>query len=128
MNDSRSRQAFILLRIGFVVAPIIAGADKFFNILTDWTQYLAPVFPNLLGMTPEGFMMVIGVVEIAAGVIVAVRPDIGGAIVSAWLIGIIINLLILGAFLDVALRDLGLSIGAAALALLARASREAPAH
>jgi hypothetical protein len=112
-------QAYRILHVGFVVAPILAGADKFFNLLTVWTQYLWPVAPDLLGIAPATFMMVVGVIEIAAGLLVAMRPRIGGYIVSAWLVAIIGNLLLVGAFYDVALRDLGLALGAFALARLA---------
>ena len=114
-------QAFRLLQVGFVVAPILFGLDKFLNLLTDWTQYLAPVFPGLLGLSAQTFMYGVGVVEVAAGVLVAVKPRYGAYVVTAWLLGIIVNLLLLGQFLDVALRDLGLLLGALALARLAEA-------
>jgi hypothetical protein len=114
-----SYQAFRALQIGFVAAPILAGADKFFGLLTEWTQYLWPGFPGLLGVTPEQFMGIVGLVEIVAGVTVALRPRFGGYLVAAWLVGIIVNLLLLGDYLDIALRDLGLAIGAFALARLA---------
>lgn len=113
------REAFQILQVGFIVAPILAGLDKFFGFLTDWTQYLWPSFPNALGIGPEVLMYGIGVVEIAAGVLVALRPRLGGYVVAAWLCGIILNLVLLGDFWDVALRDLGLALGALALARLA---------
>jgi hypothetical protein len=112
-------QGYQLLHVGFVVAPLVAGLDKFSNILVDWTQYLAPVFPSILGITPQTFMRIVGVVEIVAAIGVAVKPKVFGWVVSAWLVGIIINLLIKGQYYDVALRDLGLAIGAAALARIA---------
>lgn len=115
-----SYQAFRVLQVGFVAAPIIAGADKFLNLLTEWTQYLWPGFAGILGMSPEAFMMIVGAVEIVAGLVVAVRPRFGGYLVAAWLVGIILNLLLLGAYWDIALRDLGLAVGAFALARLAR--------
>jgi uncharacterized membrane protein YphA (DoxX/SURF4 family) len=116
---SPARQAYQALHIGFIVAPILAGLDKFTNLLTDWTQYLAPSIANLLPFSAQTFMHVVGVVEIVAGLLVAVRPRIGGYVVSAWLIGIILNLLIhTERFYDIALRDLGLAIGAFALARL----------
>jgi hypothetical protein len=112
-------QAFRALQLGFVAAPILAGADKFLNLLTDWQQYLWSGVTDILGISPALFMGVVGVVEIAAGVLVAVRPRLGGYVVAVWLVGIILNLLLVGGFLDIALRDLGLAIGAFALARLA---------
>jgi hypothetical protein len=117
----RARQAFRILHLGFVVAPILAGLDKFFEVLVDWDQYLAPVVTDVLPVTGHTVMLVVGVVEIAAGVLVALRPRIGGYLVAAWLWVIIVNLLILGDYFDVALRDFGLSLGALALARLAEA-------
>jgi hypothetical protein len=114
-------QAFRLLQTGFTVAPILFGLDKFANLLTDWTQYVAPLFPGLLGVGERAFMYGVGVVEIAAGVLVALKPRYGAYVVAAWLAGIILNLLVLGRFLDVALRDFGLLLGALALARLAEA-------
>jgi hypothetical protein len=114
-------QAFRALHIGFVVAPVLAGLDKFLGVLTQWEQYLWTPFADLLGLAPGAFLGVIGVVEIAAGVLVAVRPRLGGYVVALWLCGIIVNLVLVGGFLDIALRDLGLAIGAFALARLATA-------
>ncbi len=114
-----SHQAYRILHFGFTVAPIIAGLDKFTHILTDWTQYLAPFIPQTLGVSADTFMMIVGVIEIVAGLLVAVKPRFGGYLVAAWLFGIIVNLLILGSYFDVALRDLGLLLGALALARLA---------
>jgi hypothetical protein len=112
-------QAFLILFIGFTAAPLLAGVDKFFGILTDWTKYLAPVFPNLLGINAQTFMYAVGIIEIVAGLLVVSKPSIGGYVVAAWLLGIIVNLLLLHNFYDIALRDLGLSLGALALARLA---------
>ena len=120
MNDG-SHQAFQILRLGFTVAPIIAGLDKFLQLLTNWDKYVAPAVPATLGIAPHTFMMIVGVIEIAAGLLVAVKPRFGGYVVSAWLVGIIVNLLLVGGYLDVALRDLGLAMGAFALARLAEA-------
>jgi hypothetical protein len=117
-------QAFLILRTGFTVAPIIAGLDKFANLLADWTKYLAPVIPNTLGIAPETFMRGVGVVEIVAGLLVAAIPRYAAYVVAAWLAAIIVNLLILGAYLDVALRDLGLMLGAIALGRLAQGVHE----
>ena len=117
--DQRAYHAYLLLYIGFIAAPVIAGADKFFHLLTTWHEYLAPQIPRLTGLEPRTFMIGVGVVEIIAGIIVAVKPKIGGIIVGLWLCGIIVNLLMLGKFYDVALRDLGLALGAFALSRLA---------
>lgn len=111
-------EAYQILRVGFTAAPIIAGADKFFNALTDWEQYLAPVFADLFGAST--FMIVVGIVEIVAGVGVWLKPRLFAYVVSAWLIGIILNLLILGNYYDVALRDFGLALGALALGRLSQ--------
>ena len=110
-------QAWQLLHIGFTVAPIVAGLDKFFGLLVNWDQYLAPAIANL---TPLGtyLMVVVGVVEIVAGLVVFMRPRFGGYLVAAWLLGIIVNLLLIPGYYDVALRDFGLLLGALALARL----------
>jgi len=109
------RQAFLLLRTVFTVAPILFGLDKFTNLLTDWTMYLAPVVTQVVPLPAQTIMYIVGVVEIVAGVAVALRPRFGSVLVAAWLLGIIINLIILGGFYDVALRDFGLLVGALAL-------------
>jgi len=116
-----TRQAYLLLRTVFTIAPILFGLDKFFNIMTDWTGYLAPWIANLSPFTPSVTMMIVGVIEIVAGVIVAVRPRIGAYVVALWLAGIIINLLTYSGFYDVALRDFGLFVAALALGSLSRA-------
>jgi uncharacterized membrane protein YphA (DoxX/SURF4 family) len=115
-----AHQAYTVLKFGFTVAPIVAGVDKFFNFLVDWTQYLTPLVPASTGIDPAIFMMVIGVVEVIAGILVAVKTKWGAWIVAAWLWGIIINLLLVPGYYDIALRDLGLSFGALALAQLAQ--------
>ena len=109
------RQAFLLLRTVFTVAPILFGLDKFTNLLTDWTMYLAPVATAVVPLPAQTIMYVVGAVEVAAGIAVAVRPRFGSMLAAVWLLGIIINLLILGNFFDVALRDFGLLVGALAL-------------
>jgi hypothetical protein len=119
----RAYLAFALLRTAFTVAPIVFGLDKFFNLLTDWQGYLAPLVDRLVPGTGHQAMLVVGVVEIVAGVLVAVRPRLGGYVVAAWLAGIIMNLLLIPGFYDVALRDFGLLLAALALAQLARAFR-----
>ena len=112
-----AREAYRILQFAFVVAPIVAGLDKFTNLLTDWTQYLAPFLGDLIGA--QTFMYVVGIIEIAAGIGVALKPRIFAYVVAAWLLGIILNLLILPGYFDIALRDLGLALGALALARLA---------
>lgn len=112
-------QAYSILYIGYIALPIVAGLDKFGHFLVDWTRYLAPVVPGATGLQPDAFMMLAGVVEIAAGFLVAVKPRWGSAVVAAWLMGIIVNLLLLPGFYDVALRDFGLALGALALWRLA---------
>jgi hypothetical protein len=117
-------QAFMLLRIAFTVAPILFGIDKFAGVLTDdWTRYLAPAFNDILPGNAADAMHIVGAVEIAAGLVVAVSPRFGGLLVAAWLGGIIVNLLIVGGYGDIALRDFGLMLGALALALLAWAEQ-----
>jgi hypothetical protein len=118
---SASREAFLLLRSVFTVAPILFGLDKFLGLLTDWERYLAPQIDALVPGTAHQAMLAVGVVEVVAGVVVAVRPRVGGYLVAAWLAGIIVNLLLIGGFADIALRDFGLLIGALALARLAPA-------
>jgi hypothetical protein len=112
-------QAFSLLHLGFTVAPIVAGLDKFFNLLTSWEQYLAPWIASLSPIGGHNLMLLVGIVEIVAGFIVWFRPRFGGYLVAAWLAGIIVSLLTLPGYLDVALRDFGLALGALALARLA---------
>jgi hypothetical protein len=116
-----ARQAFLLLRTVFTVAPVLFGLDKFFGLLTDWEQYLAPQIDALIPGTAHQAMLAVGAVEILAGLMVAVLPRIGGYVVAAWLAGIIGNLLLIGGFYDIALRDFGLLVGALALARLAPA-------
>jgi uncharacterized membrane protein YphA (DoxX/SURF4 family) len=120
-----AQQAFLLLRTVFTVAPIAFGLDKFANLLTDWPGYLAPWIDDLVPGTAQQAMYAVGVVEVLAGVLVAVMPRIGGWVVAAWLAGIIVNLLTIPGFYDIALRDFGLLVGAVALARLA--VRYAPA-
>jgi hypothetical protein len=112
-------QAFLLLRTAFTVAPIVVGLDKFTDLLTDWSQYLAPTLDDLVPGTAHQAMLIVGVIEVAAGLLVAARPRIGGYVVAAWLSGIIINLLLIPGFYDIALRDVGLLLAALALARVA---------
>jgi len=113
-------QATLLLRIAFTVAPILFGLDKFANVLTDdWTRYLATQFNDLIPGNAADAMHIVGVVEIFAGLVVAVAPRFGGLLVAGWLAGIIVNLLLVGGYGDIALRDFGLLLGALTLSRLA---------
>jgi uncharacterized membrane protein YphA (DoxX/SURF4 family) len=122
MSDSNTaaHQAFLLLRIGFAVAPILFGLDKFAEVLTDnWTAYLAPEFNDIIPGDADAAMAIVGVIEVVAGIVVAVAPRYGSLLVAGWLGGIIINLLLVGGYGDIALRDFGLMLGALTLARLA---------
>jgi uncharacterized membrane protein YphA (DoxX/SURF4 family) len=118
-----ARQAYLLLRVGFTAAPILFGLDKFFNWMVDWPVYLAPWLDDLLPGSAQQFMYVVGVVEIAAGLAVAIAPRFGAYLVAAWLGGIILNLLTHDPprYYDIALRDFGLLLGALTLGRLAQA-------
>ena len=116
--SNHSYQAYQILRLGFIVAPIVAGLDKFFHILVDWDQYLPSFVNGLTGGHGHQLMLAAGVVEIAAGLGVAFKPKIFAYVVSAWLLLIVVNLLMIPGYFDVALRDFGLSLGALALARL----------
>jgi hypothetical protein len=119
--DNPSYQAFWLLRLAFTVAPILFGLDKFAHVLADWDVYLAPRLNDIVPGTAHQAMYVVGAIEILAGLVVALRPRLGGYLVAAWLAGIIVNLLLIPGFYDVALRDFGLLLAAVALARLATA-------
>jgi uncharacterized membrane protein YphA (DoxX/SURF4 family) len=113
------RDAFLMLRVAFAVAPIAFGLDKFFNVLVDWPLYLAPWLNDLMPGSGQDFMYAVGGIEIVAGVLVALKPRYGAPLVAAWLAGIIVNLLTVPGYYDVALRDFGLLLGALTLARLA---------
>jgi uncharacterized membrane protein YphA (DoxX/SURF4 family) len=115
---SASHQVRNVLRITYGLLPLVAGADKFLHVLTHWEKYLYSGFPELLSLQPHTFMLIVGVIEIIAGIIVLVKPKIGGMIVGFWLLAIVVNLFLKGEYYDIALRDLGLSIGAFMLARL----------
>ena len=119
VDGGPERQAFLLLRSVFTIAPIVFGLDKFTNLLTDWAGYLAPWINDLVPGTAHQAMLLVGIVEIVAGLTVAVRPQFGGYLVAAWLVGIILNLVTQGEYYDIALRDFGLCVAALALARLA---------
>ena len=117
-HDARY-QAFVLMRVAFAVAPIAFGLDKFFNVLVDWPIYLAPWIDDLAPGSAQDFMYVVGAIEIVAGVLVALKPRYGAYVVAAWLAGIIVCLLTLSGYYDIALRDFGLLLGALTLGRLA---------
>src|SRR5262245_32345730 len=119
MTAQPAYHAFVILHIGYVLLPIVVGVDKFFDKLTNWSMYLSDAAPRITGLPAHTFMMVVGGIEIAAGILVALLPRVGALVVTLWLWAIIANLLILGGFYDIALRDFGLSLGALALARLA---------
>jgi hypothetical protein len=125
--QSPTYQAYQILHWGFVAAPVIAGADKFLHILTDWDRYLAPSLARISPLGAHGTMLAVGVVEVLAGLVVAMKPRIGAYIVAAWLVGIILDLLLVGSFFDVALRDFGLCLAALALGRLSAVYDHRPA-
>lgn len=111
---------FTLLKLTFGIVPIVAGLDKFTDLLVQWEKYLHPAFVGMIPFSPHTFMMLVGVIEIIAGILVFIRPAIGGLIVAAWLTLIALNLLATGNFLDVAVRDLVMAIGAYSMARLSK--------
>jgi hypothetical protein len=118
--QSPAYQAYQLLHLVFIVAPIVAGADKFFHALVNWDQYCAPAVANVFGGNVHGFMLVAGCIEIVVGIGVALKPKVFAYVVAAWLVGIIINLLLIPGYFDIALRDFGLCLGALALGRLSQ--------
>ena len=117
--ESGTDRAFLLLRTVFTIAPIAFGLDKFAEVLTDWDHYLAPWINDLVPGSAHDAMLLVGVIEIIAGIVVAVSPRYGSLLVAGWLAGIIVNLVTMGEYYDIALRDFGLLVGALALAALA---------
>jgi hypothetical protein len=115
--DTPAYQAYQILHIAYTVAPVVAGLDKFTHFLVNWDMYLSPVMPRF-GLPVHTFMLGIGVIEVIAGLLVAITPRIGAWVVGLWLCGIIVNLLSMSAYFDIALRDFGLALGAFALARL----------
>lgn len=126
--DVASEQAFRALHTGYALLPILAGADKFLNVFVDWEEYLSPQYEAILPGRAPGIMKAVGVTEIAAGVLTAVNPRVGGYVVGAWLGGIVLNYAIGRRFADVALRDVGLMVGAFALGRMADARHRARQH
>jgi hypothetical protein len=119
-QTSTLTSTFNLMKLAYGIVPIVAGLDKFTNLLTDWEQYLHPGIADMLPFSPHTFMMIVGVIEIIAGIIVLARPAIGGIIVAAWLTLIALTLLASGHFLDIAVRDLVMAIGAFSMVRLSR--------
>jgi hypothetical protein len=111
-------QAFRILQVAFVIAPIVAGVDKFFDFLTRWSMYLSPMIPSTLGMSAKSIMMIVGVIEIIAGLGVIFKPKLFSYIVFLWLLLIVLNLISKGMFYDIVLRDVGLMLSALAFARL----------
>lgn len=124
METANSNQTinsvFTLLKFTYGIVPIVAGLDKFTHILVDWDQYLNPAIADMLPFSPHTFMLIVGVIEIIAGIIVLARPAVGGTIVAAWLVLIALQLLAGGMYLDIAVRDLVMAIGAYSMTRLAR--------
>ena len=119
-SSSPARQAYQILHFGFTVAPIVAGLDKFFHLLVNWDQYLPAVVSNMSPIPPHTLMLAVGIIEIVAGIGVALKPRIFAYVVAAWLAVIIINLLLIPGYFDIALRDFGLLLGALALGRLSQ--------
>jgi hypothetical protein len=120
LRSDPATQAFMLLRVAFTVAPILFGLDKFAEVMiSDWPKYLASEFNSVIPGSAQDAMYIVGAVEILAGLVVAIMPRFGGLLVAGWLGGIIVSLLLVGGYADIALRDFGLLIGALALARLA---------
>jgi hypothetical protein len=114
-HTSPAYQGYQLLHIVFTALPLIAGADKFLHLLANWQMYLSPLARRFSPLSDHNLMLLVGVVEMAAGLLVAVKPRWGAAVVASWLFLIIVNLVAAGAFLDIALRDFGLMLSACAL-------------
>jgi uncharacterized membrane protein YphA (DoxX/SURF4 family) len=112
-----------ILRFTYGLVPIVAGADKFTHILVNWDQYLAPSIANMLPIAPHTFMLIVGVIEIVAGLIVLAKPRVGSIVVCIWLIGIALNLVMTGKYYDVAVRDIVMAIGAFSLFTLTHERR-----
>ena len=117
-GKSAVERVITILRFTFGLVPIVAGADKFTHLLVNWDQYLAPQIANMLPFAPHTFMLIVGVIEIIAGILVLAKPRLGSIIVSLWLLGIVVNLLISGQYYDVAVRDAVMAIGAYSLFML----------
>ena len=122
-RTERVEQVETILKWTYGLVPIVAGADKFAHMLTDWDKYLAPIVTDVLPLSAGTFMAIVGIIEIVAGILVLIRPKIGSLVVGLWLIGIAFNLLLLGQYFDVAVRDVVMAIGAFSLFLLLKDER-----
>ena len=122
-STDRAERVASILRWTYGLVPIVAGADKFTHLLTDWDKYLAPVVTDIIPLSPGTFMSIVGVIEIVAGILVLVKPRIGSLVVALWLLGIVINLLLTGQYFDIAVRDAVMAIGAFSLYLLSSDDR-----
>ena len=120
LSNSPAYQAYRILQVAFVAAPILAGTDKFFHLLVDWDKYVPSIVANLSPMSVHHLMYIVGVVEIVAGIGVALKPQVFSYVVAAWLVVIILNLLMIPGYFDIALRDFGLFLGALALTRLSK--------
>lgn len=118
LNTGKADRVYRILRWTYILLPILAGLDKFTDILTDWDKYLAPVVTDILPLGAQSFMYIVGVIEVVAGVIVLIKPRVGSLIVGLWLIGIAINLILTGEYFDIAVRDIVIAIGAFSLYIL----------
>lgn len=123
-QNNQVNQVISILKWTFGLVPIIAGLDKFAHLLTDWHKYLADIITDILPLTAHTFMSIVGVIEVAAGILVLVKPKIGALVVSLWLVGIVINLLMTGQYYDIAVRDLVMSIAAFSLFLLVKSRKD----
>ena len=129
LRHDPAAQAFLVLRIAFTVAPIVFGLDKFAEVLTDdWTKYLATQFDDIIPGSAQDAMYLVGAIEVVAGLVVLVTPRFGGLLVAGWLSGIIVSLLLVGGYGDIALRDFGLLLGALTLFRLASAYADGSAN
>lgn len=127
--DQRLNSSWWALRIGLGLAPFLAGLDKFFNLLTNWTMYLNPLALRLIPVDPGTFLRAVGVIEMIVGLAILTRwTRLGSYVAAAWLVGVALNLVAMGAFLDVAVRDLLIALAAFTLARLAEVRQAAPAH
>lgn len=122
---SQTEKVTTILRWTYGLVPLVAGADKFLHLLTDWDKYLASSLANLLPLSPQSFMYVAGIIEIAAGILVLLKPKIGSLVVALWLLGIALNLLMTGQYFDVAVRDTVMAVGAFCLFLLCSGKTDA---
>ena len=128
LRDSRLSSSYWALRVTFIAVPILAGLDKFTNLLTNWTHYLSPAFARLIPLAPSTFMRVVGIVEIVVGLLVALKVTrVGAYLAMVWLVCIAVNLASMGLY-DIAVRDLGLAVGAFALARLDAVRAGVPEH